>query len=149
MQPKQIFDFNNPKCPKAETNVPAFVDALFEDYIVRRSIKRVGEFIDTKSEKPDTRIELYTLFSKRLMQEGGFKHCNDLLVEALAKYQNNEKLFKEMGKLKYLSNKYDEALEFYEKALKISKTDKKELTYNISVNLMHSGKFIEAIDKFK
>ena len=151
MQPKPtkpIFDLNSVSCPKAETNVPAFVEALFDDYIVRRSIKRVGEFIDKKAEKPDTRIELNCLFSKKLMQEGGFKHCNELLTDAIAKYPHSEKVIQEMAKLKYLSNKYDEALEYYHKALSITKTNKKEYTYKISVNLMHSGKYTEAINKF-
>ena len=146
---KPLFDLNSAKCAKAETNVPAFVEALFDDYVVRRSIKRVSEFIEKKTEKPDTKIDVYCLFSKKLMQEGGFKHCNELLLEAIEKYPTIEKLLKEMGKLKYLSNKFDEAIEFYQKALGVTKTAKKEYLYNIGVNLMHSGKYTEAIKTLK
>ena len=84
-----------------------------------------------------------------LMREGAYKHCNDLLLEGVSKFEHSEKIMVEMGKLKYLIGKYDEAVEMYQRALKLARGDKKELVYNISVNLMLSGKYEEALARFK
>ena len=147
---KIVFDFSSPTCPKAEEAVEVFADTLYEDYVIRRSIKRVVEIVDSKADKVETRVEIYCTFSKRLMQENAYKHCNDLLMEGVSKFEHSDKMMIEMGKLKYLIGKYDEAVEFYHRALKLSRTDnKKELVYNISVNLMLSEKYEEALAKFK
>ena len=125
------------------------MENLYNEYKIRANIDRVIDYIEEKLIKRPNRILAYVAFSKKLLKEKSFKHANNLLSEGLQKHYDSAALMMEMGKLKYVTQIYPEAVDAFTSALKAKEVNELETLYNLALACLQMGKSEEAISHLK
>ncbi len=89
------------------------------------------------------------LFVKKLFKDRGFKHANSLLVDAMSKHKDCPQLILEYAKLKYVTQLYSEAADYFAVAMKFKGIDYEQTTYNLGLSYLQMDKPELAIPHFK
>ena len=121
------------------------MENLYNEYKIRTKIERVVDNIEEKLKKKTNKIQVYLEFSKKLISERSFKNANNLLAEGIKRHSDSAILLMEMGKLKYVTQAYADAVEAFTAALKSKEVNKPETLYNLGLSCMQIDKLEEAV----
>ena len=122
---------------------------MFGEYKIRTSIERVIDYIEEKVKEEANQIISYVQFSKHLFKEKSFKHANTLLAQAMIKHKDCGSLIVEYAKLKFVTQLYQDACEYFAAALRFKDIDQDQTLYNLGLSCLQMDKPELAIPHFK